>query len=158
MENEKEKWYLEKRLNDQINWYDKKSIWNQKWFKRLKWGEIILASLLPITTVINLLFPQYFSDSYYKAFVIIDGILLGIASTIQELYGFHKNWIQYRTTAETLKHEKYLYLAKCQPYDGEDAFCKLVSRVESIISKENSQWQRIVKKSDIRPNIKEGGT
>ena len=39
-----------------------------------------------------------------------------------------------------LKHEKYLYLTKCKPYDGSDAFTRFVERCESLISKEHSQW------------------
>jgi hypothetical protein len=29
----------------------------------------------------------------------------------QHLYQFHEQWITYRSTAEALKHERYLYLA-----------------------------------------------
>jgi hypothetical protein len=45
-----------------------------------------------------------------------------------------------------LKHEKYLYLTKTEPYDGEDAFNELVKRVEDMISKENTRWSQYIKK------------
>jgi hypothetical protein len=32
--------YLENRLDDQIDWYDRKSQWNQRWFKRLRLVEV----------------------------------------------------------------------------------------------------------------------
>jgi hypothetical protein len=36
--------YIEQRLNDQIGWYDRKSATNQRWFKRLRFAEIVAAA------------------------------------------------------------------------------------------------------------------
>ena len=54
----------------------------------------------------------------------------------------HENWLEYRTTCESLKHEKYLFLTRTEPYDSNAAFALLVRRVESLLSKENSAWAR----------------
>jgi hypothetical protein len=35
------------RLEDQLSWYDAKSMENQKWYKRLKVAEIIAAAIIP---------------------------------------------------------------------------------------------------------------
>ena len=40
--------YLEQRLDDQINWYSKKSASNQTAYKRLRLIEIIAASCIPL--------------------------------------------------------------------------------------------------------------
>ena len=45
--------YLEDRYYNQINWYDAKSIYNQKWYKRNEWGLIVLAAITPILIVIE---------------------------------------------------------------------------------------------------------
>jgi hypothetical protein len=37
-----------KRLEEQIDWYDKKSALNQSWFKRTKIIELIAAALIPL--------------------------------------------------------------------------------------------------------------
>ena len=71
--------------------------------------------------------------------------MIAVPSGLSALFKYHENWIEYRITSETLKHEKYLFQAKCSPYDNEDAFCKLVQRVERLISKENTQWSRVCK-------------
>ena len=134
-----EKEYVDIRLENQISWYDQKSQWNQKWYKRLRLLEISCAALIPFIAGIGESFP------YYKLVVGLLAIIIAISAGITSIYKFHENWIQYRTTAETLKHEKYLYLTKCSPYNSEDAFCKLVQRVESLISKEHSEWLRYVK-------------
>jgi hypothetical protein len=139
--------YLRERLEDQIRWYSDEAGRNKKWFMILKFFEILFALLLPVFTVISFIFTG--EEILYKVAVIIIGVLLSGISTIQEFFGFHKKWIQYRTTAEALKHEKYLYVTRCYPYNGKDAFCKLVERVESIISRENIQWIRITREADV---------
>jgi len=39
--------YIEQRLSDQIGWYDRKSGTNQRWFKRLRFAEIVVAATIP---------------------------------------------------------------------------------------------------------------
>jgi Protein of unknown function (DUF4231) len=55
--------------------------------------------------------------------------------------------ISYRATAEALKAEKFLFLTQTQPYDKEDAFHLLVQRVESLLSRESSEWLQSMVKS-----------
>ena len=59
------------------------------------------------------------------------------------IFQFRELWTEYRTNAESLKHEKYLYLSSSNPYDREDKFKLLVERVEKLISIEHSRWQDI---------------
>ena len=49
----------------------------------------------------------------------------------------------YRATAEQLKHERYLFLARSGPYKGfkeEDALSLLAERVEEQVSTEHAKW------------------
>ena len=69
-------------------------------------------------------------------------MIIAVSTGVSSIYKFHENWIEYRTTAETLKHELYLFETKSPPYDKENAFQELVQRVESLISKEHTQWLR----------------
>jgi len=128
--------YIKKRLQDQINWYSTKSLWNQKWFKRLKVLEIVCAAIIPFIAGMGSIVP------YYQFVIGFLGVIIAVSSGISSIYKFHENWIEYRTTAETLKHELYLFQTKSQPYDKENAFQELVQRVESLISKEHTQWSR----------------
>lgn len=137
----KEDEYIKSRLDDQISWYSKKSQFNQKWFKRLKILEIASAAIIPFLAGLGSDIP------HYQIVIGALGVIIAVSAGISSVYKFHENWIEYRTTAETLKHEKYLYLAKCPPYEMNDSFEKLVQRVESIISKENTQWSRHVEKT-----------
>ena len=69
------------------------------------------------------------------------GVIVAITAGLLSIYKFQENWIKYRTTSEILKHQKHLYLASVTPYDGSDKYKVLVKNIESIISKENSEWQ-----------------
>lgn len=141
-----EETYLKDRLGDQIQWYDNASARHQKKFKFHRRLQIIIAALLPVVAVASAALPiitdadYRFVDSFFRIIAGIFGATISISVSISTLCKHHENWIEYRTTAETLKHEKYLYLAKVEPYAGDDAYPRLVERVEAIISKENSQW------------------
>jgi len=141
---EKEKWYIENRLIDQFNWYDEKSVLNQKWFKRLKATEYIVTGLIVLSSTLS----TTWSPARY--ITVLLSTILAIISGIQTLNKYQENWLEYRTTAETLKHELFLYLSKAGPYKGlsnEEAFQKLVERVESLISEENTEWRMYIQKT-----------
>jgi hypothetical protein len=58
----------------------------------------------------------------------------------QHLYQLQEHWINYRSTAEALKHERYLYLARAGLYTGEDHHRVLAERIEGLISQEHAKW------------------
>ncbi len=127
------------RLEDQISWYDTKSMENQKWYKRLKIAEIIAAAIIP------------FAAGFDGLGVLtgILGVLIVIFIGIQSLNQYHDNWISYRSTTEQLKHEKYLWLSKAGPYkDSKDPEVLLSERVESLISREHAKWEATMERTE----------
>lgn len=127
--------YIEARLDQQIHWYSAKSRSNQIWFKGLRFLEIVFASASPF------LVSQITEDtSALKIIVGSMGVCVAVIAGIVSLYRFQENWIEYRSTAESLKHEKFLFLTKSPPYEGENAFHAFVRNVESLVSKENIGW------------------
>ena len=138
--------YIEQRLDDQERWYSQKSAWNQSWYKRLRVVEIVLAAGVPFfTMLINNAFP--FMTYVVGAIAFVIAAVSGLIA----LQKFQENWVDYRSAAETLKREKFLYLTKTAPYDGPDPFHVLVQRVEEILSKENSAWQGFMQQPVGRP-------
>ena len=133
--------YLKDRLEDQIGYYDRSSMKNQKWFKLLQVASIIASATIPFLT-------GYITDTSIglKVSVGLLGLTVAAITAVLGLYKFQENWFEYRTTCESLKHEKFLFLTNSDPYDQEDPFKLLVERVESLISKENSAWNRYMKK------------
>jgi hypothetical protein len=127
--------YLKTRVDQQIDWYSAKSQSNQSWFKVLRLVEIAFATASPV------LVSQIATDTpVLKIIVGSIGVCVAVIAGIVSLYKFQENWIEYRAAAETLKREKFLFLTKSPPYDGENAFQSLVSHVESVISRETANW------------------
>lgn len=123
------------RLDDQINWYGRKSAASQNTFKRIKTIEIVAAALIPF-------FGAFTRDYPPSAWVTCAlGILLTVLEGLLHLNQYQQNWIDFRATGESLKHEKYLYIAKAPPYAGvADARAVLAERVESLVSQEHARW------------------
>ncbi|MGH9452741.1 MAG: DUF4231 domain-containing protein [Terriglobia bacterium] len=118
------------RLEDQINWYDRKSNSNQKIYKWSKAVEIGAAALVPLFSGLKL---------YYVTGGL--GVLIAILEGMLQLGQNHHNGITYRSTCESLKHEKYLYLAAAGPYaNAAQKHTLLAERIESLVSQENAKW------------------
>lgn len=132
--------YLKDRLDSQIEWYDTKSSWNQSWHKKLRILEVLAAASIPFLT-------GYITDSTPDMKIVVGslGVLIAVSSGFIAIFKFQEHWLQYRTTAESLKHHKYLYQTKTAPYDKENSFNLLVESIEGLISKENSNWVSYVK-------------
>jgi hypothetical protein len=128
--------YIEQRLDDQEQWYSKKSSWNQRWYKRLRFIEIVLAAGVPFfTSLIS-------KDMAFMTYVVSAlAFVIAAVSGLMAMEKFQENWVDYRSAAETLKREKFLFLTKSAPYDGPDPFHTLVQRVEEILARENATWQ-----------------
>ncbi len=128
--------YFKLRVDDQIDWYDKKSVTSQKLFKRLRLIELVCAAFIPLLA-------GYATQAKSIQYTIgAMGLIVAIITGIIGLFRFQENWVEYRTTCESLKHEKYLFLTKCKPYDSADAFQFFVNQVERLISSENSKWSQ----------------
>ena len=123
--------YLKERYEDQTNWYDKKSILNQKMYRRFQWTVIILSAVTPVLVAIE--------ATRWPAVVI--SALVAIGTTALKTFKYQENWINYRTTCETLRKEIYFYNACMGNYrDVEDREVLFVERIESLISRENTMW------------------
>lgn len=128
--------YIKSRLEDQIKWYSRKSSMNQQMYKRLQLITIIFSTSIPFLSA-------YISDFKFIQIIIgIIGVAVAAITAVNGLYKYQENWLAYRTTSESLKHQKYLFLTGTEPYHDEQAFNMLVQNVEMTISKENSNWSK----------------
>jgi hypothetical protein len=133
--------YIEQRVDDQITWYEKKSCVNQKRFKSYQLASIVLAAAIPLLTVISLEKVEMMGNILPFTIAVI-GTLIAIFNAVLGLYKFQENWVQYRSTAESLIREKYLFLTQASPYTDDETsnFKAIVERCEGIMSSENSVW------------------
>lgn len=132
--------YLKARVEDQINWYDRKSCFNRNWFTRLSLVEVISAALIP--------FLAGYDSIYIKLTIGSLGAMIAVLAAVKGLLQLQKNWIDFRATSESLKKEKFLFLTRTEPYNGERPMTLLVRRVEALISKENTDWAHLMTKPE----------
>lgn len=125
--------YLRERYEDQINWYDKKSIWCQKRYRHFQWSIIVLSAITPVLVAIV---PH---ATRWPAVLV--SALVAIGTTSLKTFKYQENWINYRTTCETLRKEIHFFKAQVDEYKGAvDPESLFVERVESLISRENTMW------------------
>jgi hypothetical protein len=119
------------RLEDQIAWYDAKSLRNQHMFKALKVAQIVIAALIPVLAA---------ADAKHWILGALGAIVL-VLEGFQQLFQYQQNWSSYRSTCEALKHQKYLYLAGAGPYaTAKRPDALLAERVEGLVSQEHAKW------------------
>lgn len=119
------------RLEDQLNWYEARSRRHVLWYQSLKVAQIVIAAAIPAVAAAG-------------ASVAVAGALgavIVVLEGVQQLFQFQQNWISYRSIAEALKHEKFLYLASAGPYGhSERPDATLAERVEALVSQETVAW------------------
>ncbi|MGH3755057.1 MAG: DUF4231 domain-containing protein [Pseudonocardiaceae bacterium] len=118
------------RLEDQLGWYDRKSVAAQQAYKRVKLGQLAVGAAVPVFAGLQV----------SAALTATLAAVVVVAEGAQQLYQWQTNWVLYRSTAEALKHEKYLYLAAAGPYSGDDRSRVLAERLEGLVSQEHAKW------------------
>jgi hypothetical protein len=123
------------RLEDQITWYDTRSVHCQNWYKWLKLVQITLAVAIPVMSHLNPIVAKWVTS--------VAGALIAVLEGVQHMNQYSTLWITYRSTAERLKHEKYLFLSEAGPYRGlaeTERLVALAERVEEHVSTEHANW------------------
>jgi hypothetical protein len=95
--------------------------------------EIIAAALIPFAAGLR-------ADPWITGGL---GVVVVIIESMMGLFQFQQNWTNYRTTAEALKHEKFLWQAKAGPYkdpNNPTLETLFAERVEALISTEHAKW------------------
>jgi hypothetical protein len=95
--------------------------------------EIIAAALIPFAAGLR-------ADPWITGGL---GVVVVIIESMMGLFQFQQNWTNYRTTAEALKHEKFLWQAKAGPYkdpNNPTLETLFAERVEALISTEHANW------------------
>jgi hypothetical protein len=120
-----------KRLEDEIRWYDEKSTFNQRRFKLFKSAQLLSAAAVPVVATLDM--DAAILAALGGAVIVLEGF--------QQLNQYQQNWSSFRSTAEALKHEKFLYLAGAGPYrHSKRPLPLLADRIEGLISQEHAKW------------------
>jgi hypothetical protein len=130
--------YVKNRYRQQIEWYDWKALSNQGWYTKLQWALLIFSALTPVLVGVEL---HSSSQGIFQWAPLVTGLLVTVLASVLKIFKFQENWVNYRTTCETLKKEIYLYDAGVGEYaTTADKEATFVERVEALISRENTLW------------------
>jgi hypothetical protein len=118
------------RLEEQLNWYDRKATANQHRYRQIKVLQLVAAASVPVAAALS-------AENWVIA--ALGGLIL-VLEGLQQLGQYHDTWISYRGTAERLKHEKFLFLAAAGPYTRKDRERLLAERIEGLVAQEHAKW------------------
>ena len=119
-----------KRLEDQLEWYERRSRSAKNAYRRVQTAQLLLSAVVPVVAALEV----------RAAITAAVASLVVVAEGLQQLFQWQPEWLAYRSTAEALKHEKYLYLAHAGPYRKDDRGRALAERLEGLVSQEHAKW------------------
>lgn len=139
---------LKTRLLYQLDWYDTKAQYNRYCYNILR----TLSVLLPGIVAAFSLFTFLGGEKIIAAVSGLISLLSAFLSHLLDQYRFYESWMRYRSASETLKSEIFLCLGECDPYCGNqhERECQLSARVEEIVRKEVTDWQKLRKEQSKR--------
>jgi|GEM_PF-440741 len=130
--------YLNNRVENQLSYYSAKSKLNKTLYYRYKTAQMLAAALLPF---ISAFITEFDWTKYLVAFL---GTVVTVMEGILSIGKYHEQWVTYRTTAERLRQEKFLFLMETGIYSEADAKQQFVNKIEMLLGSETTGWQQIV--------------
>lgn len=127
--------YRERRLKPQIDYYDKKSIQNQKRFYLFSVIDLTLTALVPVASL-----------SSHNGIAALLGAGATIASGILLLYKHKDLWTKYRFICETLKTYEIKFDNRIGNYStlsDDDAIKLFIESCEQLMANEHDEWQSL---------------
>ena len=157
--------YIEKRLNDQIEWHKKESVENKKKYSNLNVVDTIVAALVPLSIAVSTVFPDLSVEAenhtgfwITRGISVLSGIYVAISAGFFDLERFESKWKDYDRLYKKLEAEKFKYLTRAEPYDEEDAFSRLVFSVENYLHQDmmnffKTQKKELIQEVEVDPQI-----
>lgn len=137
--------YLKERYYDQMEYYDRKSGFYQKRYKKFQWILIILSAVTPVLAALdgNEIFK--YGGMVYKfdlnIVVVIISAVVAILTSGLKTFQYQELWVSYRVTQELLKPEIYYYQFSINGYESiENKEAIFVKRIEAILDTEHKGW------------------
>ena len=139
--------YISERLDDQISYYDKKSIEYKKKHELISILTIVISASIALVPAFISVLPNH------KAlFTFLSALLaatITVLQSIDKLKKYNELFYQFRMTCEKLKQEKELYLYQSGEYKTSETMTNeqlFIERCESIMATENGTWAQLNEK------------
>ena len=110
--------------------YSRGATYNRLAYQIARVATLLLAAAVTVLAAASA--PAPLSASLAAAIVVVEGA--------QQLFQWHRNWISYRASAETLRRHAFAYAARTAPYDGEDRADRLAAMLRELTERETVDW------------------
>ncbi len=130
------------RLEGQRTYYSSNAAKYQTHYRRIKIALITLAAVIPVMVFIPGDPSRFLVAAAGVAIAVLEGWLL--------LNQYGPLWVKYRTTAESLKRERWLLLSGAGDYKGlavDSRMGLLAERTEALLAEEHQAWTEAQKKA-----------
>ena len=145
--------YIHQRLEDQIDYYEKKSSQNKKVYYALSIAAISANAMIPVVSVFLL------SATIPKLIITLLSAVAAMVSSILILFNARELWAKYRLNASRLQAFRLQYYTRSGIFagmDDEQAFLRLVEVSEQQMQEENSDWESTLKNIRVSTGTKGG--
>jgi hypothetical protein len=131
--------FLKLRWLEQLAWMESKAGQAQRFYYRLRLVTIVGAVVVPALVALNSLDGWRGNATQLGAWIL--SLVVAVSAAVEGFFQFGQRWRNYRSTAERLKTEGWLYLQLAGPYAAvggshADAYRTFASRVEELVQKD----------------------
>ena len=130
--------FLKLRWLDQLLWMSGKASKAQWFYYRLRLVTIVGAVVVPALVALNTLDGWPGTAAQIATWIV--SLVVAICAAVEGFFQFGQRWRNYRSTAEQMKIEGWLFFQHAGPYAANgshgDAFPTFAARVEALIQKE----------------------
>jgi len=123
--------YMTERVDSQVEHFDQQARRNQRIFSVLRMAAITCNVLTAFAIALTLAAPARFKLYVGLGALVLSMIVL-TTHQIQEFYKFGAKWERFRTVAEQIKSEKFLFLNDAGTYRAGDTESKKRAFIESV--------------------------
>ncbi len=128
--------YLEKRLQDQIDWFGKNAKSNQDQYMLMRRLILISGWLTPLAIFVQFVLTSGWLQNYWSIVPMILSTTAVGTYQWEEIHKFGAKWSKFRLVAEQLRHHRFFFETKTGPYRGlsdQESLARLVQTTEGII-------------------------
>jgi hypothetical protein len=119
------------RLEERMANLDAESEINKRLYQYLKLLQLIAAASTTVLAAASA--PPLWTATIAALIVVLEGV--------QQLFHYHDRWLSFRTTCETLRRERTLFLVRADPYrSDQESLPMLAMRVEMVLADEVSRF------------------
>ena len=123
--------YMTERVDSQVENFDQQARRNQRIYSFLRMATIACNVLTAFAIALTLAAPARFRMYVGFGALVLSMIVLA-THQIQEFYKFGAKWEKFRTVAEQIKSEKFLFLNDAGTYRAGDTESKKRAFIESV--------------------------